>query len=229
MQIFFGEKMVNKALEEDQIHPSAYGSVPQRTAQDAVLKKVLSMDMIQVTKVTGAIFDCDAKGCYDRIITALQTIFSRRLGIPKRTAQFFAVLWGICEHHVRTKNGVSQGCYVGTIGAMLYGIGQGNEADPAFWLSHLIVMFFVLDKITHGIQFKSPRDDINHKSSGMGFVDDVTLGCTENNSIETNEEIQERDDEKRIRVCNQITEMAQHWEKMLYADGGRLELNFFIG
>ena len=93
MQIFFGKRMVYQALEKGQIHQSAYGSVPHRTAQDAVVEKIGSLDMMRILKISGAIFDCDAKGCYDRIIPALQTIFSRRLGIPIRTAIFLATLW----------------------------------------------------------------------------------------------------------------------------------------
>ena len=224
MQIFFGKRMVDKALKEGLIHPSAYGSVPQRTAQDAVLEKILSIDMMRVKKLTGAIFDCDAKGCYDRIIPALQTIFSRRLGVPIKTARLFAMLWSVCKHHVRTRNGVSSECYYASVGAALYGIGQGNGAGPAFWLSHLVVMFYVLDTLAYGICFKTPQGDVEHRSTGMGFVDDVTLGCTEKNPIKNNDDILETDNDRTKKVCKQITSMAQHWEKMLFADGGRLEL-----
>ena len=224
MQIFFGKRMVDKALKEGLIHPSAYGSVPQRTAQDAVLEKILSIDMMRVKKLTGAIFDCDAKGCYDQIIPALQTIFSRRLGVPIKTARLFAMLWSVCKHHVRTRNGVSSECYYASVGAALYGIGQGNGAGPAFWLSHLVVMFYVLDTLAYGICFKTPQGDVEHRSTGMGFVDDVTLGCTEKNPIKNNDDILETDNDRTKKVCKQITSMAQHWEKMLFADGGRLEL-----
>ena len=223
MQIFFGKQMVYKALEMGQIHQSAYGSVPQRTAQDAIVEKIISLDLMRVLKLSGAIFDCDAKGCYDRIIPALQSIFSRRLGIPIRTAMFFATLWNGCKHFVRTRFGVSADFYAGTFEAALFGIGQGNGAGPAFWLSHLIVMFCVLDTLTHGMQFHSPSRKTKHKSPGMGFVDDVTLGCTNKFQNKTNDKEYLNQDEGTT-VLQQITENAQHWEKMLYADGGRLEL-----
>ena len=224
MQIFFGKRMVTKALQLGQIHDSAYGSVPQRTAQDAVLEKIISLDMMRILKTSGALFDCDAKGCYDRIIPALQTIFSRRLGIPERTAIFFATLWHSCRHYVRTGFGVSEGFFVGTLVTALYGIGQGNGAGPAFWLSHLIVMFAVLETLSNGIHFTSPSGKASHKSPGMGFVDDVTLGCTLRNQNKTNNAPLLKEDVGH-RVLNQITKIAQHWEKMLYTDGGRLELS----
>ena len=126
--------------------------------------------------------------------------------------------------YVRTRNGISTGFYENTPEAILYGIGQGNGAGPEFWLSHLVAMFFVLDKLTFGMLFSSPNGKIVHKSSGMSFVDDVTLVCTDEIPIINNDEILENDTHRDKRVCAQITKMTQHWEKMLFADGGRLDL-----
>ena len=141
LQTIFGKRMVYNALKRNQIHTSAYGSVPKRTAQDAIMEKVISYDMMRTTKTSGAIFDCDAKGCYDRIIPALQTISCRRLGVPRTTALFFPRLWNKCKHYVRTKHGISRQYFQSTATEVLYGIGQGNGAGPAFWLANLIVMF----------------------------------------------------------------------------------------
>ena len=141
MQICFEKHMVYKALQMGETNNSAYGSVPQRTTQDTVLEKNISLDLIRILRISGALFDCDAKVCYDRIIPVHQTVFSRRLGIPNRTAIFFATLWHGCKHFVRTSFGVSEGFFIGTLAAALYGIGQGNGAGPAFWLSHLVFMF----------------------------------------------------------------------------------------
>ena len=57
----------------------------------------------------------------------------------------------------------------------------------------------------------------------MGFVDDVTLGCTHNNQNRSNDTNKLKKDVGN-EVVKQITSSAQHWEKMLYTDGGRLEL-----
>ena len=111
---------------------------------------------------------------------------------------------------------------MGSITETLFGIGQGNGRRPDFWLSHLIVMFWILDELTHGIQFKSPTGRCSHKSLGMGFVDDVTLGCTRKYETEDNNKIFEEDDQGK-EVLIQITDMAQKWEDMLYTDGGLLD------
>ena len=224
MQVIFGQRMVRNGLQWGLVHDSAYGSVPARTAQDAVLEKVLTLDMMRVRKKCGAIFDCDAKGCYDRIVAPLQSICSRRLGVPKPTAVLFSRLWNKCEHHVRTRHGTSREYFSSRRGERLYGIGQGNGAGPAFWLSTLIVMFTVLDQVSGGFQFLSPNRETRHESNGMGFVDDVTLGCTENEDEVDNNAITEREEYAERAVLHDITSMAQNWEKMLYTNGGLLEL-----
>ena len=225
LQIIFGKRMIENALKHDEIHPSAYGSVPQRTAQDAVMEKTLSMDVLRVTKKTGAIFDCDAKGCYDRIVAPLQTVASRRLGVPRTTAIFFARFWKLCTHYVKTRFGISKNAYTSTRAEMLYGIGQGNGAGPAFWLTTLIVMFIVLDEICDGIRFRSPSGKETHKSSGLGYVDDVTLGTTAGDDVEMqNDDIIELSSDEEDQVHANISKMSQAWEQMLHVNGGLLEL-----
>ena len=222
LQIIFGKRMIQNALKRDLVHSSTYGSIPNRTAQDAVMEKTLSLDMMRVKKVSGAVFDCDAKGCYDRIIAALQSVTCRRLGITRTTSLFFARMWRVCRHFVRTRHGTSSDFYMSSGAEMLYGIGQGNGAGPAFWLSNLIVMFLVLETFCMGMQFESPWGMI-YRSVGLGYVDDVTLGCTSTRKV-SNEEIRDTCKEEEKAVVQEITEMGRRWEEMLFTNGGRLEL-----
>ena len=59
-------------------------------------------------------------------------------------------------------------------------------------------MFCVLDSLTHGIRFTSPKGDIHYKLSGVGFVDDVTLGCSDEITIMDNDEVVEIDNERNL-------------------------------
>ena len=128
--------------------------------------------------VFGYSYHGDTKAWYDRIVAALQTVSNRRLGVPRRTAIFSARFWRGCEYFVKTRFGISKGLYFSTGTEMMYDIGQGNDAGPAFWLATLIVMFFVLDDLCHGMSFTSPSGNTTHRSTGLGYVDDVTLGTT---------------------------------------------------
>ena len=224
LQIIFGKRMIQNSLKHNLLHDSTYGSIPARTAQDAVLEKTFSMDIMRVNKMTGAIFDCDAKGCYDRIIAALQSVTCRRLGMPRTTSLFFARFWKVCHHFVRTRHGTSANSYGSTSTSPLYGIGQGNGAGPAFWLSNLIVMFSVLDTVCHGMKFRSPWKKRKHKSTGMGYVDDVTLGCTARSYDVKNDDVLEEIPHEEASVMRDIGTMSHNWEEMLFTNGGLLEL-----
>ena len=224
LQILIGKRMIANALKRDLIHPSTYGSVPNRTAQDAAMEKQMSLDLMRINKSTGAIFDCDAKGCYDRIIAALLPVTCRRLGVPVNVSIFFARLWSVCKHYVRTRHGTSRDFYMSSSGELLYGIGQGNGAGPAFWLANLIIMFCVLETLCIGMGFSSPWGTLIHESCGLGYVDDVTLGCTADSGQVDNDDIIATVATEEIEVVQRISDMAQKWETMLHTNGGRLEL-----
>ena len=83
--------MIHNALDRDEIHPSAFGSVPGLSAQDALLEKEISFDIMRLTRTEGAIFDCDAKGCFDRMIEKLASVHTTRLGMPHRWSIFFSI------------------------------------------------------------------------------------------------------------------------------------------
>ena len=86
LMIIVGRKLIHNENDNGRLHSSAYGSVPGRTAQGAIIHKVLTIDMIRQNKLTGAIFECDATGCYDRIFPALMTLHIRRLGFQRNMA-----------------------------------------------------------------------------------------------------------------------------------------------
>ena len=209
----FGKRMVHNAVDNETIHPSAFGSVPGRNAQDALLEKLISYDMLRIERKNGAIFDCDAKGCYDRILPGFSTLHTRRLGMPTNWAKFFSIFWRKCTHHIRTKFGISEKSFAMEENELLHGIGQGNGAGPALWLSHLIVMFDTIQKYCKGWIFSSPNQEVTFESPGVGYVDDVTLGTCNKNEDETPQSLIQR-----------INNIAAFWEKLLHTNGGMLEL-----
>ena len=74
------------------------------------------------------------------------------------------------------------------------------------------------------MNFQSPWGDKEYKSTGMGYVDDVTLACTTKKNSINNDEIKKSSGLEEQDVIEEITMMGQNWEKMLYTNGGRLEL-----
>ena len=134
-QIFIGRKMVWEAVKTNSLHPASYGSTPGKMAVSAVLQKVLVVDQLRVERRAGGLFDCDAKGCYDRIIPPLASIHLQALHLDQSIATLLARLMYTAKRYVKTKHGVSKKFIRTTRESPLYGIGQGNGGGPGYLAS----------------------------------------------------------------------------------------------
>jgi len=214
-QIFIGRKMVWEAVRRNQLHPASYGSTPGKMAASAVLQKVLSVDQMRIERRAGGLFDCDATGCYDRILPPLAVLHLQALGLSTSIAVMLARLMFVAKRHVKTQHGVSKDSIQTNNANPLFGIGQGNGGGPAIWLSHLTVMFTALSAICTGFKATCIKGIEWITTVGTGYVDDVTLMTTV--------DFDEPQTEHRVKA--KIYKMANRWEKLLYLTGGKLELS----
>ena len=214
-QIFIGRKMVWEAVRNNKLHPASFGSTPGKMAASAVLQKILLVDQLRIERRAGGMFDCDAKGCYDRIIPPLASIHLQALSLDKSIATLLARLMFTAKRFVKTKHGVSKNSIRTTRESPLFGIGQGNGGGPAIWLAHLTVMFTALSSICTGFMVGCIKGLEILTTVGTGYVDDVTLFV----SLDPKEPQTEEQVKKRIQ------RMASKWEKLLFLTGGKLELS----
>ena len=91
-QIYVGQKMMFKAVDINLLHNYFFGYIPRRICQEASVQKILMMDLMRLNKYIDGIFDCDATGCLDHILSAFHTVHTRMLGLPKSVASFIAKL-----------------------------------------------------------------------------------------------------------------------------------------
>jgi hypothetical protein len=87
-----------------------------------VLTTLLTVQLLIQKRTEGIIFDNDAKGCYDRIISGLELASLCRLSYLKESVKMLGMLWAQMEHHVCTGFGVLDKTYGSTIDKLLYGI-----------------------------------------------------------------------------------------------------------
>ena len=214
-QLFIGRHMVWAAVNQRKLHDASYGSTPGKMAASALLLKVLSIDQLRIERRAGGLFDCDATGCYDRILPPLASVHLQALGLSSSIATLLARLMFVAKRYVKTKHGVSVHSIRTTLGDPLFGIGQGNGGGPAIWLAHLTVMFTALSAICQGLVIYCLKGIEKLVAIGTGYVDDVTLIA----SLHP----EEPQTEKRVR--NKLKLMASRWEKLLYLTGGKLELS----
>ena len=214
-QIFVGRRMMRHAVNNNLLCAESFGSTPGKMAVSAVIQKTLATDQLRIERRAGGIFDCDASGCYDRILPPLASIHLQALGIQQTIGTFLARLMFLAKRHVKTKQGVSK-ANIGTKKKhVLHGIGQGNGGGPAMWISHLTVMFLALSSVCHGLVLSCVEQIKTVTTVGTGYVDDVTLGLSVPRDQKQNENT----------VYKYIKQMSQLWEKLLFITGGRLELS----
>lgn len=213
LMILIGRKMIHYINDKNIIHQSAYGSVPGRTAQGALAQKNLTIDMLRYNRECGGLFECDATGCFDRILPNLQTLHTRRIGLQKNAAIAMATILRNMKRFIGTKFGMSNKYIKTGLAFTLYGIGQGSGGGPAVWLCHLIVLFAILETTCSIPKFTSPNREKVHSSGGTGYVDDCTLMVQIKGKC--------RDAKKIIK---KLTHNAQTWERSLHSTGGKLEL-----
>ena len=207
--------MIWEAVKNDKLHPASYGSTPGKMASSAVLQKVLSIDQLRIEQRAGGLFDCDATGCYDRIIPPLAAIHLQSLGLEDLIAVFLARFMFMAKRFVKTKHRVSKNSIRTTKENPLFGIGQGNGGGPAIWLAHLTVMFTALTSICDGLVVCCIKGLEYLTTVGTGYVDDVTLVVS----------LAPEDPQTELNVKQKLQKMASTWEKLLYITGGKLELS----
>ena len=213
-QIFVGRHLMGHAVKHDLLQDESFGSTPGKMATSAVVQKVLAIDQLRIERRAGGIFDCDASGCYDRILPPLASVHLQALGLHRAIGIFLARLMFQARRHVRTHHGVSKDSIVTTRNKTLHGIGQGNGGGPAMWIAHLTVMFAALSSVCTGFALTCIQKLSQVCTVGTCYVDDVTLGVS----------IPHDQPQTDSQVYHHLRRMGQLWEKLLYITGGRLEL-----
>ena len=170
--------MIRNAVEQNLLQDESYGSTPGKMAGSALLQKILTIDQLRAERRAGGIFDCDASGCYDRILPPLASVHLRALGIQQPIATLLARLMFLAKRYVRTTYGVSAQNIGTTKTQQLHGIGQGNGGGPAIWLSHLTIMFKALSSVNRGFHTESVDHKTQCNTVCTGYVDDVTLALS---------------------------------------------------
>jgi hypothetical protein len=95
-----------------------------RTCISPILNKILTIQILIQKRTNEIVFDNDAKGFYDRIISRISLASARRLGYSKNSVRMLGKLWEQLEHHIL--HGISEATYSSTVDKLLYGIGQGS-------------------------------------------------------------------------------------------------------
>jgi hypothetical protein len=171
LKFLLGRLLMYHIVKSKQCSPQAFGSIPGRTAHEALLTLQLVYDNARLTKQPTASLFNDAAGCYDCIRPLLSYLSMIRVGCPHGIAYCHSLTQREMKHYVKTSRGISTGNIqwsaatttstshsngITTISGNIGGIGQGGGGSPVGWLAVLIVMIHTYSKFASGVPMTDP-------------------------------------------------------------------------
>jgi hypothetical protein len=178
LTIAFARNITRLAKDHEGIISEHQYGRAHKTCMTPVINKLLTVQILVQNKVEGIVFDNDAKGCYDRIISGIALACLKRIRYSSNSVRMLGLLWAQLEHDIATGYGVSDKTYSSALEKLLYGIGRGGCASPVIWalLNQLLLTALgdTFDCIRL-IAVYGVEEDIRHCDA---FVDDTNTGVT---------------------------------------------------
>ena len=225
MNAFFGQQWCRDlqvlAERHNLLGEEQWGSRKGRSAPEVALLKVLTYEVMHLTKTDGATFDNDAKSCFDRIVRNIMMLVSRKLGMTKEACKTFVRFLLGMRFYQHTEAGISEEFFE-TFKNKLQGVGQGAKWSAIMWSQISPILMWLLEKKSGGLTFQDPLRRKTIRRSADGFVDDVTAWINCFDQIANDPHAQ--DHESLPKLVKKMEEAAQYWEQLLNATGGKLEL-----
>jgi hypothetical protein len=218
LKVVYGKRLVRNAEKSNALHDQKHGSSPRRMTKDALFLSRLEKNLIRQTKSNSTHMDNDATGCYDRIVTSVGMMASRRLGMTAHATRCQAATLRKMKYSVKHAFGTSSLHYTSSDDAPLFGTGQGSGASPAIWLGVVVILLNSLDRISSednipGLAFSDPWNDFSEQWRVGAFVDNTNQGVMDPIALLSPAEL-----------VDQLRKAGQTWEKLLHISGGCLNL-----
>ena len=128
------KRLLRHAEQYQYLQDHNYGGRNGKCANDVVMKKFLTLQIWHLQRHNGALTDCDAKACYDRIVPILLYLSYSKAGLPHTACLWLCQCLITMQYHIVTAHGASTSTSTSTSFHPLYGIGQGATDAPSGWL-----------------------------------------------------------------------------------------------
>eukprot|EP00957_Ditylum_brightwellii_P064582 4900739-Ditylum_brightwellii.AAC.1 len=186
MKVIWARCLVPHAEKCKYISPVQFGNRKGRTALDALLLKIITMDLLRLFRLNGALLNNDAVACYDRMMLALSSLHLQSLGLPELAATCSVKLNKRMKHHVRTSAGESVEHYQHTEDYMKAGEGQGKTSSPLNWLFQSSTFLKSLENQCSGLYLASVDKKYVSACVAEGYVDDCDAGTADQRTQQSN-------------------------------------------
>lgn len=206
---------MHSAEDDGLLNTGLYGSRAGRLAHEPVFLEVLQNEIYLCSMKSGINFDLDATSCYDRILAAIASITSRRMGMNRHVVLVNALTLQEAKFRLKTSLGISERWYQHCEAFPIHGTGQGSGNSPQIWCFVCFVLFDAFDKATDGATFTSHNGKLSLTLHMVGFVDD----CTQRANVFAADQ-----QPTAQELCTKMQDDTQIWSDLLWTSGGALEL-----
>lgn len=106
LKFVISKKMMTHNRKHGNVNEQLYAH-KNKSTYDALITTRAMYDMARIRRENLISIFNDLKGCYDRVRPALNTITTRRMGLPKGHAVCHAKVLQLMKHRIRTGFGIS--------------------------------------------------------------------------------------------------------------------------
>jgi hypothetical protein len=129
LRVAFARNITKLVKQHDVIISEDHYGRAHTTCMTQVINKLLTVQLLIQKCPAGIVFDNDAKGCHDRIISGISLAALQRIGYSKNSMKLCGRPSPELEHHICTRYGVLD---KSEIDKLMYGINQHlAAAEPA--------------------------------------------------------------------------------------------------
>eukprot|EP00957_Ditylum_brightwellii_P082286 6256972-Ditylum_brightwellii.AAC.1 len=185
MKVIWAQRLVLQSESHNYLSRVQFGNRKGRTALDALLLKITTIDSLCLFCLNGGLLNNSAVACYDHMIPAVSSLHLQSLGLPESAVKHSVQFKKKMEHFVRTNAGESTEYYQHTEEYMKDGEGQGKTSSPPNWLFQSSTLLNSSDEQCACLYLTSVDKNYVSEHVAEGYVDDCNAATADQRAQET--------------------------------------------
>eukprot|EP00957_Ditylum_brightwellii_P207299 15352356-Ditylum_brightwellii.AAC.1 len=213
MKVIWNHRLVPVAEKTGMLSPVQFRNRKGRTALDALLLKVVTMDCLGLFCLNGTILNNNVTACYDQMIPGISSLHDQSLGLPDNATKCSVLLNHNMKHYVKTKAGITKEFYKHELNNKKFDKAQGKTSSPSNWLFQSSILINALHYLCVGIHLFIVCWKFVEKHIAEAYVDNADCTYVDQS---------DQENETPTRIQNRLKNIAQVWENLIHGSGGEL-------
>lgn len=174
LHVIWGHRLIRHAIRHSSLSTSQF-AIPGQTCNNAVLNKLLFLDLSRQSLSAGVLTDFDATAAFDRVIAGLSIVTCQRVGLPRVAGCFMFHLLRQMSFHLVTGFGKSVDAYSNNEDLIVgQGVLQGSSSAAPIFLLNSDVSLSANLTAGIGASFENPISGEIVTDHAVQFVDDTS-------------------------------------------------------